>query len=136
MSKPKHIRGLFMVQIDRSNTAIVGLDLYTVVERHQLGLVDALKEQIKSWKSNSCFVSASVHQSLDGSRVFTYSQWQPNLDHRSFDGWRCINFGHWRSLEDFTAMDSNRPFSPIFGEMLDLANNEYQKTLHEVIFAT
>jgi heme-degrading monooxygenase HmoA len=54
--------------------------------------------------------------------------------HRSFDGWRCINFGHWQSLEEFTAMDSNRPFSPIFGEMLDLADNEYQKTLHEVVF--
>jgi heme-degrading monooxygenase HmoA len=56
--------------------------------------------------------------------------------HRSFDGWRCINFGHWQSLEAFTAMDSNRPFSPIFGEMLDLADNEYQKTLHEVVFTT
>jgi heme-degrading monooxygenase HmoA len=56
--------------------------------------------------------------------------------HRSLDGWRCINFGHWRSLEDFTAMDTNRPFSPLFGEMLDLANNEYQKTLHEVVFTT
>jgi heme-degrading monooxygenase HmoA len=56
--------------------------------------------------------------------------------HRSFDGWRCINFGHWRSLEEYTAMDSNRPFSPIFGEMLDLADNEYQKTLHEVVFTT
>lgn len=33
-------------------------------------------------------------------------------------------------------MDSNRPFSPIFGEMLDLADNEYQKTLHELIFTT
>lgn len=54
--------------------------------------------------------------------------------HRSFDGWRCINFGHWASLEAYTAMDSNRPFSPIFGEMLDLADNEYQKTLHEVVF--
>jgi heme-degrading monooxygenase HmoA len=56
--------------------------------------------------------------------------------HRSLDSWRCINFGHWRSLEDYTAMDNNRPFSPLFGEMLDLANNEYQKTLHEVIFTT
>jgi heme-degrading monooxygenase HmoA len=56
--------------------------------------------------------------------------------HRSFDGLRCINFGHWRSLEEYTAMDSNRPFSPIFGEMLDLADNEYQKTLHEVVFTT
>jgi heme-degrading monooxygenase HmoA len=56
--------------------------------------------------------------------------------HRSFDGWRCINFGHWSSLEEFTAMDTNRPFSPIFGEMLDLADNEYQKTLHEIVFTT
>jgi heme-degrading monooxygenase HmoA len=56
--------------------------------------------------------------------------------HRSLDGWQCINFGHWRSLETFTAMDSNRPFSPIFGEMLDLADNEYQRTLHEVVFTT
>jgi heme-degrading monooxygenase HmoA len=56
--------------------------------------------------------------------------------HRSLDGWRCINFGHWQSLEDFTLMDSNRPFSPIFGEMLDLADNEYQKSLHEVVFTT
>jgi heme-degrading monooxygenase HmoA len=56
--------------------------------------------------------------------------------HRSFDGWRCINFGHWRSLEEFTSMDTNPPFSPIFGKMLDLADNEYQKTLHEVVFTT
>jgi heme-degrading monooxygenase HmoA len=56
--------------------------------------------------------------------------------HRSLDGWRCINFGHWQSIEDFAAMDSNRPFSPIFQEMLDLANNEYQKSLHEVVFTT
>ncbi len=56
--------------------------------------------------------------------------------HRSLDGWRCINFGHWRSLEDYATMDSNRPFSPLFGEMLNLAENEYQKTLHEVVFTT
>jgi heme-degrading monooxygenase HmoA len=56
--------------------------------------------------------------------------------HRSLDGWRCINFGHWNSSEEFSAMDSNRPFSPIFGEMLDLADNEYQKTLHELVFTT
>ena len=72
------------------------------------------------------------------SQAFQMVSGQPGLIsthvHRSLDGWRCINFGHWRSLEDFTAMDTNRPFSPIFGEMLDLADNEYQKELHEVVF--
>jgi heme-degrading monooxygenase HmoA len=56
--------------------------------------------------------------------------------HRSLDGWCCINFGHWQSLSEFTDMDSNRPFSPLFGEMLELADNEYQKTLHKVVFTT
>jgi quinol monooxygenase YgiN len=73
-----------MVQIDRANTAIVGLDLYTVAERHQSALIEAVvQEQIKSWIDNPYFVSASVHRSLDGVRVFTYSQWNPKFDHRS-----------------------------------------------------
>jgi quinol monooxygenase YgiN len=73
-----------MVQIDRTNSAIVGLDLYTVAEHHQSGLVEAIvQEQLKSWKSNPYFLSASVHRSLDEVRVFTYSQWQPKFDHRS-----------------------------------------------------
>jgi quinol monooxygenase YgiN len=74
-----------MVRIDRSNTAIVWLDLYTVDRRHQSGLVDALEAQIESWKSNSDFISASMHQSLDGVCVFTYSQWQPKFDRGSLD---------------------------------------------------
>jgi heme-degrading monooxygenase HmoA len=54
--------------------------------------------------------------------------------HRSLDGLRCINFGFWNSQEAFTAMDTNRPFSPLFGEMLDLTNNEYEKKLHEIVY--
>ncbi len=73
-----------MVQIDQTNTAIVGLDLYPVAERHQASLVEAIVQtQIPSWIANPYFVTASVHQSLDGVRVFTYSQWQPRFDHRS-----------------------------------------------------
>lgn len=73
-----------MTQIDQTNAAIVGLDLYTVDERHQADLVDAIVQaQISDWKSNPYFSSASVHRSLDGVRVFTYSQWKPKFDHRS-----------------------------------------------------
>lgn len=73
-----------MVRIDRTNSASAGLDLYTVAERHQSALIDAIvQEQIKSWLDHPYFVSASVHRSLDGVRVFTYSQWRPKFDHRS-----------------------------------------------------
>ncbi|MDY6784370.1 MAG: antibiotic biosynthesis monooxygenase [Cyanobacteriota bacterium] len=70
-----------MLRIDRTNTVIVGLDLYAVAERHQSGLVEAIVgEQIPSWKSNPNFLSAAVHQSLDGVRAFVYSQWHPKFD--------------------------------------------------------
>ncbi|MBD3886852.1 antibiotic biosynthesis monooxygenase [Phormidium tenue FACHB-886] len=73
-----------MVTIDRTNTVSVGLDLYTVTERHQSGLIEAIvQEQIKFWVDHPYFTSASVHRSLDGVRVFTYSQWNPKFDHRS-----------------------------------------------------
>jgi Antibiotic biosynthesis monooxygenase len=73
-----------MVQIDRSNTAIVGLELFPVAERHQDALIQAIiQEQIPSWAVNPSFQSASVHRSLDGVRVFTYSQWNPKFDPRS-----------------------------------------------------
>lgn len=64
--------------------SIVGLDLFPVAERHQAGLIEAIvQEQIPTWLANPYFVSASVHRSLDGVRVFTYSQWNPQFDYRS-----------------------------------------------------
>lgn len=73
-----------MITLDRTNTVSVGLDLYTVAERHQSALVEAIiQEQIKVWIDHPYFISASVHRSLDGVRAFTYSQWHPKFDHRS-----------------------------------------------------
>ena len=73
-----------MINIDKTNTAIVGLDLFTVAQQHQGALIEAItKEQIPAWASNPYFQSASVHRSLDGVRVFTYSQWNPKFDHRT-----------------------------------------------------
>lgn len=75
---------LAMIQIDRTNTVIVGLDLFAVAERHQFALIESIvQEQIPTWVTNPYFVSASVHRSLDGVRVFTYSQWNPQFDYRS-----------------------------------------------------
>jgi quinol monooxygenase YgiN len=106
-----------MVKIDRTNAAIVGLDLYTVAERHQSDLVAVIiQEQIKSWQSHPAFLSASVHQSVDGVRVFTYSQWQPKFDRHSLS--RPI------VLSEF--------FPP---ETLDLAVSASQSVLAEVEIA-
>ncbi|MDV2993048.1 MAG: hypothetical protein N4J56_002702 [Chroococcidiopsis sp. SAG 2025] len=73
-----------MIQIVRTNAITVGLDLYSVAPRHQDALVEAIvQQQIESWLSSNFLQSASVHKSLDGVRVFTYSQWMPKFDYRN-----------------------------------------------------
>lgn len=74
-----------MVQIDLTNRIGIGLDLYTVDPRHQETLIQALlNEQIPEWKTHhTAFLSACIHKSLDGVRVFVYSQWEPKFDYRS-----------------------------------------------------
>jgi quinol monooxygenase YgiN len=73
-----------MIKVDRTNTVSVGLDLYTVAERHQSALIEVIiHEQIKFWADHPYFKSASVHRSLDGVRVFIYSQWNPKFEPRS-----------------------------------------------------
>ncbi|MEM9152769.1 MAG: antibiotic biosynthesis monooxygenase [Cyanobacteria bacterium P01_F01_bin.3] len=69
--------------LDATNRMSVGLDLYTVAPRHQADLVAAVREQIAAWKKLPQFCNAAIHQSIDGLRVFTYSQWLPRFDHRT-----------------------------------------------------
>lgn len=72
-----------MITIDRTNAAIVGIDLFTVDPRHTDALINTIvSEQLSIWTSSYYFVSASVHRSLDSIRVFTYSQWVPKFDYR------------------------------------------------------
>jgi heme-degrading monooxygenase HmoA len=74
-----------VVQIDLTNRIGIGLDLYTVAPRHQEALIQALlTAQIPEWKTHhAAFLSATIHRSLDGVRVFVYSQWDPKFDYRS-----------------------------------------------------
>lgn len=69
--------------LDATNRVGVGLDLYTVAPQDQADLVAAVKEQICAWNALPQFCNAAIHQSIDGVRVFTYSQWMPRFDHRT-----------------------------------------------------
>jgi heme-degrading monooxygenase HmoA len=73
-----------MITIDPSNSLLVSLDIYTVAEKHQDALINAIvDEQLPAWMENHCFVSASIHRSLSGVRVFSYTQWSPKFDPRT-----------------------------------------------------
>lgn len=72
-----------MIIIDKNNAIQVGLDLYPVAQKHQQSLISVIEqEQIPSWKDLPYFLSASIHKSIDGQRVFVYSQWNSRFDYR------------------------------------------------------
>lgn len=72
-----------MATLDPTNQVSATLDLFTVSSMHQQALVDLIvSEQVAAWRELPQFVSASVHCSRDGVRVFTYGQWRPRFDLR------------------------------------------------------
>lgn len=54
--------------------------------------------------------------------------------HRSLDGARAVNYGLWSSQELYARMNANPPMAEPLAEMFSLANNEFQMSLHEVVF--
>jgi hypothetical protein len=54
--------------------------------------------------------------------------------HRSLDGARAINYGLWSSQELYAKMNANPPMAEPLMVMRSLANNEFQMSLHEVVF--
>ncbi|MBE9107172.1 antibiotic biosynthesis monooxygenase [Nostoc cf. edaphicum LEGE 07299] len=55
--------------------------------------------------------------------------------HRSLDGARAINYGLWSSQEEYAKMNANPPMAEPLLQMKSLANNEFQMSLYEVVFA-
>ncbi len=54
--------------------------------------------------------------------------------HRSLDGAMAVNYGLWSSHADYVAMNDNPPMAEPLAEMRRLADNEFQMSLHEVVF--
>lgn len=55
--------------------------------------------------------------------------------HRSYDGAMAVNYGLWSSHDDYVAMNANPPFAGPLLEMKRLADNEFQMSLYEIVFA-
>jgi quinol monooxygenase YgiN len=64
--------------IQRNGNIITSIDIFTVEDSSkQQRLLDMLKDAIKQTISkHQGFISATVHKSLDGTKVINYIQWQ------------------------------------------------------------
>ena len=75
-----------MVTIRKGRDVLTLVNVFTVRPENQQKLVDMLVEATdKTMKKLPGFLSASIHRSLDGTRVVNYAQWRSKTD---FDAMR------------------------------------------------
>src|SRR5260370_33943054 len=101
-----------MTTISKDNDVVTLINVFTVEPEDQQRLVDMLVEATeKTMRNLPGFVSANIHQSLDGVRVANYAQ--------------------WRRREDFEAMLKNPDANAHMKPIMEIA--QFDAHLYEVI---
>jgi quinol monooxygenase YgiN len=100
-----------MITITKGNNAVTLINVFTVEPAKQLELIRLLTLATdSSVRHIPGFISASLHRSLDGTKVTMYAQ--------------------WRSLEDYQAMRRNAVATPYLQQALLIA--KFDPGMYEV----
>ena len=101
-----------MTTISKSNKLVTLINVFTGAPSHQQEVVDLLAHATAtSVRHAPGFISASLHRSLDGTRVVMYAQ--------------------WRSIEDYEAMRENPAPLPYLQQAVALA--KFEPGMYEVV---
>ena len=101
-----------MPTISTDNNFLTLINVFTVEPHNQQKLVELLTLATESTVRNiEGFISASLHRSIDGSKVTMYAQ--------------------WRSMEDYQKMRSNPTASPYLQQALEIAR--FDPGMYEVV---
>jgi quinol monooxygenase YgiN len=101
-----------MTTISKSNKLVTLINVFTGTSDHQQELLDLLARATEpSVRHQPGFISASLHRSLDGTKVVMYAQ--------------------WRSIEDYEAMRENPAPLPYLQKALALA--KFEPGMYEVV---
>lgn len=101
-----------MTTISKDNKVLTLINTFTVEPGKQQELVELLTQATaSSVRHVPGFLSASLHRSLDGTKVVMYAQ--------------------WRSLEDYQAMRRNPSASPYLEQALAIA--QFEPGTYEVV---
>jgi hypothetical protein len=77
-----------MVDIAKDNNVITVIVHFIVEPSRQQDLVDSIVNYLETYvKQRPGFISASLHKSVDGTRVVNYAQWQSQEDFQAFIKW-------------------------------------------------
>ena len=101
-----------MITVSKDNKLLTLINVFSVEAARQQELVELLSQATESSVRHvSGFVSASLHRSLDGTKVVMYAQ--------------------WRSVEDYQAMRNNPTTSPFLRRALAFAT--FEPGMYEVV---
>ena len=101
-----------MTTISKDNKLLTLINVFTVEPAKQQELVALLIHATESSvRYATGFISASLHRSLDGTRVAMYAQ--------------------WRSVDDYQAMRNNPAASPYMQQAVALA--QFELGMYEVV---
>jgi quinol monooxygenase YgiN len=101
-----------MTTISKSNKLVTLINVFTGAPANQPELLDLLARATEtSVRHQRGFISASLHRSLDGTKVVMYAQ--------------------WRSIEDYEAMRENPAPLPYLQKALALA--KFEPGMYEVV---
>jgi quinol monooxygenase YgiN len=100
-----------MATILEGNNYLTLINVFKVHPEKQDSLVELLKRANTTVRRAPGFVSASLHRSLDGTKVTMYAQ--------------------WKSLEEYDAMRSNPAAMPFLEKALEIA--QFEPGMYEVV---
>jgi quinol monooxygenase YgiN len=101
-----------MTQISAKSSVITLINVFTVEPANQQRLVELLTEATESSVCHAPgFVSASLHRSVDGTKVTMYSQ--------------------WRSIDEYQAMRRDLAALPFLQEALTISR--FEPGMYEVV---
>jgi hypothetical protein len=92
-----------MITIDSKASVLTMIHAYTTAPEDQQSVFDGLVEGLELYGNRMAgHLSSSIHKSLDGTRVTSYSQWDPELSKALFDDPRALK----QSLDWFAPLTS------------------------------
>ncbi len=99
------------MQGELENSPVVLINVFTVEPKNQQRLIDILTAAtVGSVDQEPGFMSATLHRSLDGSKVTMYAK--------------------WRSAEAYAAM-RRKPGRPFLGQALEIA--KFEPSMYEIV---
>jgi quinol monooxygenase YgiN len=105
------------IQVSNETKGLINFGIFKMKKpENQTRFMELAKEAVEMVAGQPGLVSTHFHCSIAG------------------DGAVCVNYGLWKTQAEYAAMVDHPPFAGPIVEMLDLADNEFQKSLYKIVF--